>query len=444
MKKRINKNLMGIATLAIVLTLGLTFAIYFQLTQKQIMEDLRTHVHILNSSDYVLKYLEDNYDPKEDKLRITVVDADGRVVYESDADAAQMENHIARPEIRDAMNKGEGKAVRRSNTIGTVTFYYAERQENGNVIRVAREFGYFANVFSHLVPEIIAVFAGIFILCLCLGHFLTKRFIEPVEMLAENADRAENLKTYPEIQPFIRTIHQQHTAIKKNAKMREEFTANVSHELKTPLTSISGYAELIETGIASGEDTIRFAGEIHKNSQRLLVLINDILRLSQLDSIESELEKEPVDLYEVAQNCRDMLEMQAENNHVSVRVEGEHVILPANRQMIEELIYNLCDNAIRYNNYGGKVDVSVKKTAEGVLLCVEDTGIGISEKDRDRIFERFYRVDKSRSKQTGGTGLGLAIVKHIAVLHDARIQVDSKPGAGTKIKILFEESDENV
>ena len=136
--------------------------------------------------------------------------------------------------------------------------------------------------------------------------------------------------------------------------------------------------------------------------------------------------------------------MQAENNHVSVRVEGEHVSLPANSQMIEELIYNLCDNAIRYNNYGGKVDVSVKKTAEGVLLCVEDTGIGISEKDRDRIFERFYRVDKSRSKQTGGTGLGLAIVKHIAVLHDARIQVDSKPGAGTKIKILFEESDENV
>ncbi|MEI3340099.1 MAG: hypothetical protein V8R80_09335 [Eubacterium sp.] len=133
MKKRINKNLMGIATLAIVLTLGLTFAIYFQLTQKQIMEDLRTHVHILNSSDYVLKYLEDNYDPKEDKLRITVVGADGSVVYESDADAAQMENHIARPEIRDALNKGEGKAVRRSNTIGTVTFCYAERQENGNV-----------------------------------------------------------------------------------------------------------------------------------------------------------------------------------------------------------------------------------------------------------------------------------------------------------------------
>ena len=438
MKKRINKNLMGIATLAILLTLGLTLAIYFQTTKKQIMEDLRTHVHILNSSDYVLKYLEDNYDPKEDKLRITVVGADGSIDYESDADSAQMENHIERPEIKDALEKGEGKAVRRSDTIGTLTFYYAERQENGNVIRVAREFGYLVNVFSLLIPEVIFVFAIILILCMCLGHFLTKRFIKPVEMLAQNPDLVQEMKTYPEIQPFIRTIHEQHTAIKKNAKMREEFTANVSHELKTPLTSISGYAELIESGIASGDDTIRFAGEIHKNSRRLLVLINDILRLSQLDSVEQKLEKESVDLYEVALACCDMLKMQAQNSGVTMHVSGDHYILPANRQMMDEMIFNLCDNAIRYNNAGGTVTVTIEKLSRGVCLCVEDTGIGISDEDKERIFERFYRVDKSRSKQTGGTGLGLAIVKHIAVLHDAQIQVESEPGTGTKIKIIFE------
>lgn len=428
---------MGIASLAIFLTLGLTMAIYFHLTQKQIMEDLRTHVHILSSSEYVLEYLEDNYNPEEDQLRITVVSSDGEVLYESGADVKSMENHMARPEIRDALETGEGKAVRRSNTIGTVTFYYAERQNNGDVIRVARDFAYFAKVCTFLVPELIIVFVGIFLLCIALGHYMTRRFVEPIEMLAENVDRAERMQTYPEIQPFIETINQQHSELKRSAKLRQEFTANVSHELKTPLTSISGYAELIETGIAKGEDTIRFAGEIHKNSQRLLVLINDILRLSQLDSVEEYLDTEAVDLYEMALNCQDMLQMQAAKNRITMRIKGASQIVQANRQMMEELIYNLCDNAIRYNNAGGEVLVTLGKEEENVFVCVKDTGIGISEKDQERIFERFYRVDKSRSKQTGGTGLGLAIVKHIAVLHKAQIVLNSELGVGTEIKIIF-------
>ncbi len=437
MKKKINRNLMGIASLAIFLTLGLTLAIYFQLMQKQIMEDLRTHVHILSSSDYVLEYLEDNYDPAKDRLRITVVSEDGEVLYESGADAKSMENHMERPEIRDAVENGEGKAVRRSNTIGTLTFYYAERQDNGNVIRIARDFAYFSRVFTHLAPEMIAVFIGIFILCIVLGHYMTKRFIEPIEMLAEDVDRAEGMQTYTEIQPFIETINQQHSELKRSAKLRQEFTANVSHELKTPLTSISGYAELIEAEIATGADTVRFAGEIHKNSQRLLTLINDILRLSQLDSVEEYIDTEPVDLYEMALNCRDMFQMQAGRNRITLRVKGTAQTIQANRQMMDELIFNLCDNAIRYNNAGGDVLVTVGREEESVFLCVKDTGIGISQKDQERIFERFYRVDKSRSKQTGGTGLGLAIVKHIAVLHRAQIFVQSKLGNGTEIKVLF-------
>lgn len=437
MKKKINRNLMGIASLAIFLTLGLTLAIYFQLMQKQIMEDLRTHVHILSSSDYVLEYLEDNYNPAKDQLRITVVSEAGEVLYESGADAKSMENHMARPEIQEAVRKGEGKAVRRSDTIGTLTFYYAERQDSGNVIRIARDFAYFSRVFTHLAPEMIAVFAGIFILCIVLGHYMTKRFIEPIEMLAEDVDRAERMQTYPEIQPFIETINQQHRALKRSSKLRQEFTANVSHELKTPLTSISGYAELIEAEIATGEDTVRFAGEIHKNSQRLLTLINDILRLSQLDSVEEYLDTEPVELYGMALNCRDMLQMQAGKNRITMKVKGGSQMIQANRQMMDELIFNLCDNAIRYNNTGGEVLVTVGKEDGAVFLSVKDTGIGISEKDQERIFERFYRVDKSRSKQTGGTGLGLAIVKHIAVLHNAQISVSSKLGVGTDIKVVF-------
>lgn len=437
MKKKINGNLMGIASLAILLTLGLTIAIYFQLMQKQIMEDLRTHVHILSSSDYVLEYLEDNYDPAKDQLRVTVVKEDGEVLYESGADAKGMENHMARPEIKEAVEKGEGKAVRRSDTIGTLTFYYAERQANGNVIRIARDFAYFSRVFAYLAPEMIAVFAGIFILCIVLGHYMTKRFIEPIEMLAKDMEQTGRMQTYPEIQPFIETINEQHRALKRSSKLRQEFTANVSHELKTPLTSISGYAELIEAEIATGEDTVRFAGEIHKNSQRLLTLINDILRLSQLDSVEEDIDTEPVDLYEMAVNCRDMLKMQADQNCIEVKVKGSAQIVQSNRQMMDELVFNLCDNAIRYNYEGGEVLVTVGEEENAVFLCVKDTGIGISKKDQERIFERFYRVDKSRSKQTGGTGLGLAIVKHIAVLHNARIAVKSELGAGTEIKIVF-------
>lgn len=440
MKNKINRNLIGIATLAIFLTLGLTLAIYFQLMQKQIMEDLRTHVHILSSSDYVLEYLEDNYDPAQDQLRITVVNKDGDVLYESGADAKSMENHMARPEIKDAVKNGEGKAIRRSDTVGTLTFYYAERLENGNVIRIARDFAYLARVFSYLIPEMIIVFAGIFVLCMVLGHYMTKRFIEPIEMLAEDVDRAERMQTYTEIQPFIETINQQHKELKRSSQLRQEFTANVSHELKTPLTSISGYAELIEAEIATGADTVRFAGEIHKNAQRLLTLINDILRLSQLDSVEDYLDTETVDLYEMALNCREMLQMQAGKNRITLKVKGNTRMIQANRQMMDELIFNLCDNAIRYNNAGGEVLVTVAEEEGNTVLSVKDTGIGISESDQERIFERFYRVDKSRSKQTGGTGLGLAIVKHIAVLHNAQISVNSELGVGTEIRVTFFES----
>lgn len=229
----------------------------------------------------------------------------------------------------------------------------------------------------------------------------------------------------------------------ENSKQRQEFTANVTHELKTPLTSISGYAELIESGMASDADVTRFAQGIHANANRLIILINDIIRLSELDSAEDEIEVERLDLCAMASTCVEMLEPSAEKHKVSIALTGESCIIWANKMMIEELLYNLCDNAIRYNNINGSVMVSVYKDKEHVVVEVKDTGIGIPKEHQERIFERFYRVDKSRSKSTGGTGLGLAIVKHIIVKHHAKLEVDSEVGKGTTMRVLFQKKTED-
>ena len=232
---------------------------------------------------------------------------------------------------------------------------------------------------------------------------------------------------------LLHDVTEQH----RNEERRKEFVANVSHELKTPLTSISGYAELIETGMASEQDTVRFAHGIHNSANRLLTLINDIIRLSELDGTEEEADTELLNLHEMAQNCVEMLKMSAEKHNVTIALNGTECYVTANRQMMEELLYNLCDNAIRYNNPGGSVDVQTYSREGHTNLVVKDTGIGISKEHQERIFERFYRVDKSRSKSTGGTGLGLAIVKHIIAKSHAELELESEPGKGTTIRVIF-------
>ena len=227
-----------------------------------------------------------------------------------------------------------------------------------------------------------------------------------------------------------------------NAKMRQEFTANVSHELKTPLTAISGYSELIENGMISSESEIRrMAGEIHSNSGRLITLINDVIRLSELDEEQEEvLQKIP--LLVAAKSCVQMLQINAEKHGVTLTLEGEEVSLWGTRQMVDEVLYNLCGNAIRYNKENGSVTVKVHRQNDCAVLIVQDTGIGIPEECQKRIFERFYRVDKGRSKSTGGTGLGLAIVKHILVRLKGKLSLVSKPGEGTTITIVFPSCEE--
>lgn len=269
--------------------------------------------------------------------------------------------------------------------------------------------------------------------------FFVRKLLGPLKRMAKTADAQGEPAGCGESASFGAAAQKQNEDMLKGVRMRQEFTANVTHELKTPLTSISGYAELIETGLADQNDTVRFAREIRTSADRLLTLINDIIRLSELDGGEDAVSFERLNLYELAKSGMEMLTLNGEKHQVTLSMRGENCFIDGNRQMIEELLYNLCDNAIRYNNRGGRVEVFAGPDEDGggAALSVSDTGIGIPEEHQERIFERFYRVDKSRSKSTGGTGLGLAIVKHIIALHDARMELWSQVGKGTKITVYF-------
>lgn len=440
MKRRINILWMILTVITILETVALSATVFYGVLMKEVIEDLRNSADVMVESD-AWKMVSDPANVHTGKtpkhLRITLINPDGNAVCDSDADVRGMENHKNRPEIASAFSKGEGKAVRNSQTLGKSAFYYAVRLDNGYVLRISKEVSSMTGILLSTVPRLVVLSVLLFAACVILSHALTESIVKPIEELAKNLEGPGMYHVYEELEPYVTTIRAQHEDIIRNANMRQEFTANVSHELKTPLTSISGYSELIENGIATGDDVQRFAREIHKSSNRLLTLINDIIRLSELDVTTEDIMEE-LDICDMAANCVEMLQMSAEKHQVQLSFSGEQQMVTANRQMMDELIYNLCDNAIRYNNPGGRVDVSVYREVERVVLEVKDNGIGIPEKDQERIFERFYRVDKSRSKSTGGTGLGLAIVKHIIALHDnVKLELRSKLGKGTTIYVYF-------
>lgn len=437
MKKQINIRFFSLVAATIIITLVLTTTIYYKTFETELMDDLRSYTRILQATEVYENQDEIDLDLNLDKVRVTIIADDGTVTYDSNVDIGEMGNHADRPEVKDAFAKGEGEAIRKSSTMSKNTFYYAVKMNNGSVLRVAKEADSIWSILASAFPVIGAVAIVLFVTCFLVAHFLTKTILKPIKEISNDLDNMENVSTYKEIMPFIKVIHSQHEDILKSAKMRQEFTANVSHELKTPLTSISGYSELIENGMATEDDVVRFAREIHSSSQRLLALINDILKLSELDSHEAEMERETVDLYEMANDCKNMLALHAEDNEVEISIKGVNAKIEANKRTLEEVIYNLCDNAIRYNHPGGHVWVNIAENEDTVEVAVKDDGIGIPKKDQQRIFERFYRVDKSRSKKTGGTGLGLAIVKHVIEEHGAEISVESEEGKGTEIKVVF-------
>lgn len=292
---------------------------------------------------------------------------------------------------------------------------------------------------AELAAAVIAVLIASVVCAVFVSLKITKSIVKPIEKLGENPDNVEALKEFRELQPFVSELKEQKKKQRALSKQKKQFTANLSHELKTPLTSIAGYAELIESGIAKEEDIKPFAATIRKQALRLVSVSEDIIKLSQLEENDEEntVSFSSVDLFEIAGRCIEALSINAQLRGVSISLGGESTFINGNSSLLEELIYNLCDNAIRYNKDNGKVNVSVASDENGAVLTVEDTGIGIEEKYQQRVFERFFRVDKSRSKETGGTGLGLAIVKHIAQLHGAKLKVDSKLGVGTKISIFF-------
>lgn len=433
MAKKINLNFMLVIGVSVLLSVFLTTMVSYRLFRQEVFSDLSAFAKMIEDLDFLEQMKDVDFTKPEDPLRITWIDETGSVLFDSYTHDSDLGNHGDRPEVVQAEQKGEGFCIRKSQTMERNLFFYARRTEDGAVIRIAKETGSIWNVYRNTLPVTLCVVVFSFLVSLWLARYLTKAFIRPMEQMAADMDHLEEVNTYPEIMPLIEQIQSQHQEMIQAAKVKEEFTANVSHELKTPLTSISGYSELIASGMASKKEGRHFATEIHRNAQRLLTLINDILQLSELDATpEHRTDFVSVDLYEIAAHCMEVLRPVAEKQEVQLSLKGASLQIQADPELLKELVYNLCDNALRYNRPGGHVWITVTDR-----LIVQDDGIGIPGKFQKRIFERFFRVDKSRSKKTGGTGLGLAIVKHIAEVHHAVISLDSDEGIGTTISVCF-------
>ncbi len=434
MEKKIHRRLFLIAVLSIITTLCLCMGVFYNRFVEQTSNDLKTFGDLLLETKELenVKDIADN-----DNIRITLIDVDGTVLFDSKADVSSMSNHNNRPEVIEARLNNKSSITRKSSTFSEVsTYYYAMRLDDNKVLRVSREVNSSLSIFIDSLPFIGGLIIVLLILALSISKYLTKSIMKPINDIANNVDHLDDIHVDKELIPFVETIKAQHENIIKQSKARQDFTANVTHELKTPLTSISGYSELIETGMASSNDIKHFAHEIHRSSNRLLTTINDIIRLSELDS-EIDITFESLDLYELAKDSLNSLQVNADKYEVSLYLHGNSEMINANKECMIELIYNLVDNAIRYNKKNGRVDVTVGNDLIGSYIKVKDNGIGIPKKYHERIFERFYRVDKSRSKATGGTGLGLAIVKHIVKNHQALLTINSEEGQGTEITIHF-------
>ena len=484
-----------------------------------------------------------------DRYRLTWIAADGSVLYDTKTDAESLENHASRAEVSQALATGTGESTRYSSTLMEKTMYYAQRLDDGTVLRISISRATVGMIAVGMIQPLLIVLIVALILSGLLARRLSRRIVDPLNSL--DLEHPLDNDAYEELSPLLKRIHRQHVEIQTQLRelrektdeftqitgsMREglvlldehgsilsinaaaqalfgadaqcvgrdfltiersheisaaiqaaaadghsevraeragrvyqfdisritsdgkflgtvilafditeqefaernrrEFTANVSHELKTPLQGIIGSAELIENGMVKPEDLPRFVGHIHAEAARLVTLIDDIIRLSQLDEGDA-MPTEPVDLLAVSQEAAENLHDAAAARNVTVSVTGQPAVLPGVRRLIYEIVYNLCDNAIKYNRDGGRVDVTVAADAGGSSITVADTGIGIAPEHQARVFERFYRVDKSHSKASGGTGLGLSIVKHAVQYHHGRIELESTPGTGTTIRVVF-------
>lgn len=424
-------------------------------THEELREETDVVAAALNqaSDDYVLLDQIELGD-----TRVTLVADDGTVLYDSDESPSDMANHADRPEIAEALADGDGISERSSSTMGETMLYDAVRLDDGSVIRLSkRQEGYISIFFTLLIP-LLCLGAVAALLAWAAASREAKAIIAPLELVDLDHPKRNMENAYQEMVPMLERIENQRQELKRqmrvladNDRMRREFTANITHELKTPLTAISGYAELIGSGMVASEDDQRdFAMRIYKEAGRLTSLVNDILTLSNLDEAEHSADaaaasvlgtREPVDLPRMLDSVYQRLEGVAAKQGVLLTVSSCPAVVEGVPRLLDELVYNLASNAIRYNKADGSVLLACGLNSdERPYIRVSDTGIGIAEEEREKIFERFYRVDKSRSKARGGTGLGLAIVKHAAVFHNAELNVESKLGEGTCITVTFPEA----
>ncbi len=444
MKQRILNH----TSVMIVLTVLLTFIVACFVMYDKFDANMKTGVR--DEAEYVKvgleksgdSYLNENVGTATD-TRITLTDSDGNVLYDSEADASKLPNHSDRPEFVQAMENGTGEVVRYSETLSKQTFYYAVKLSDGRILRVAKTTD---SVFHTLMTSFTLL--GLLMILIILAEFVlaqwqTKKLIEPINNL--DLERPLDNVCYEELRPLLVRVDQQNKQIasqleelKKTEAVRREFSANVSHELKTPLMSISGYAELMMNGMVRPENIADFSGRIYKEATRLGNLVADIIQLSRLDEQQDgSVSMESVELDELAEDVYHNLQEHAGKKKISLEYHGEPATVQGVRHVLYEMLYNIADNAVRYTNPGGHIRIYVGKKGGKPFYRVEDDGIGIPKSEQKRIFERFYRVDKSHSRQTGGTGLGLSIVKHGATLHHAKINVDSDLGKGTKMELLF-------
>ena len=394
-------GIVGGALIAFILATGLimgTMFTYFSDIQRQQLKT-ETGMAALAVDELQAGYLEklpaENY-------RVTWISAAGNVLYDSDMAASQMENHLEREEVQAALRRGYGESQRYSGTMTVKMLYSAQRLADGSVLRLSMP--------QHTMLMVIWDMA------LPIGVILLVVIGASVALAARETKKANQEET---------------------EAMRREFTANVSHELKTPLHSISGFAELLKNGMVMEQDTGYFAEKIYNEAQRMIKLVQDIIILSRLDEGQENTTKSAVNLYQLAEGVIANLEPMADKQGITMELIGQPVVMDGIPHLLNSMLFNICENAIKYNKPEGSVLVEVSEISGHPRITVRDSGIGIPMRDRHRIFERFYRVDKSHSKEVGGTGLGLSIVKHAARLHNAKLEVDSIVGEGTLITVKF-------
>ena len=441
MKKRIFSAILAISLSLIILITAIVTGTYYSSYRDSRVKLLQ------EESQLVIRGLELNGDSffddvKFDEYRVTWIKDDGTVLYDSSRNLEELENHLEREEVEEALSKGYGESIRFSDTILEESFYVAYKITDGTIVRLScTQSSVISLAISALFPMYFVAFLA-FVVSILVAYLISKSIIGPLDKM--NLDNLSEIKTYPELEPFVKRINQQKNQllndkkeIEKMSQVRQDFTANVTHEMKTPLHVIAGYSELMKEGLAKEEDVKDFSSKIYLESYRLTKLVDDILQLSKLDNGLPDGEMKSISLNSIAKNAIDSLQTLADKKHITIKAKLRKTEIKGISDVVYGMIHNLIDNAIKYNKENGEIRITVEKAGPRPTFVISDTGIGIPDEDLDRIFERFYRVDKSHSREIGGTGLGLSIVKHAAIIHNAKVEVESVLGEGTTFKITF-------